>query len=177
MTVLGRVPGALIACGLLGAIAIGTRAPLTVNGADAAALRLAWRAHGEAALHCRTPSAEELSRLPVHMRRSEICERRLPTFHLVVEVDGAGLLDELVAPAGAAGDRAAVVLRELPLAPGAHELRVGFTPERGGAAPKRLERRFTLGPGEVALVTENAATRQLVLRVPAKRASSVGPRW
>jgi hypothetical protein len=98
------------------------------------------------------------------MRRSEICERRLPTFRLRVEVDGALCLDERVAPAGAAGDRAAVVLRELPLAPGQTELRVRFEAEEGEAAPKELVQRLVLRAGEVVLVMEDPATRALVLR-------------
>ncbi|HEU4431580.1 MAG TPA: hypothetical protein VFT98_22660 [Myxococcota bacterium] len=161
-----RVPGALIGLGLLAAIALGTRAPFELGSPSRAALRLAWRAHGEAALQCRRPSAEELARLPVHMRREEICERRLPTFRLVVEIDGARALAESVAPSGAAGDRAAVVLRELPLAPGAHELNVTFEPEQGGAAAKRLSRRIHVRPGEVALVMEDPHTRELVVRGP-----------
>ena len=161
-----RLAGPALALGLVAALLAGTRAPYAANPADGAALRLAWRALGEAALDCRTPSAEELARLPVHMRRKQICERRLPTFSLRVAVDGAQLLDERIAPAGAAGDRAAVVLRELSLAPGRHRLEIEFVPEdAGGAArPKRLDRELQLAPGEVALVMEDAATRELVLR-------------
>jgi hypothetical protein len=166
MSVRERAPGALIGLGLLAAIAFGTRMSFEPSPSAGAALRLAWRAHGEAALECRTPSAEELARLPVHMRRKEICERRLPTFRLVVELDGARALDEAIAPKGAASDRPAVVLRELPLAPGAHELSVAFVPERGAAAPKRLSQRIRVRPGEVALVMEDPGTRELVLRGP-----------
>jgi hypothetical protein len=150
---------------LFGALAAGTRAPYAAHAADAAAIRLSWRALGEAALHCRTPSAEELAQLPVHMRRKEICERRLPTFRLQVAIDGVRVLDERIAPAGAAGDRAAVVLRELPVAPGVHRLRIEFAAEGGAAAPpKRLDRALSVAPREVMLVMEDPATRQLVLR-------------
>jgi hypothetical protein len=161
-----RLVGLALALALLGALVAGTRAPYAAYPGDGAVLRLAWRALGEASLRCRTPSAEELARLPVHMRRQQICERRLPTFVLRVAVDGERLLDERIAPAGAAGDRAAVVLRELPLAPGVHRLEVEFAPEEVGGAgqQKRLEREIRLAPGEVALVLEDAATRELVVR-------------
>ena len=161
-----RLAGLALALGLLAALVAGTRAPYTANVGDAATLRLAWRALGEAALHCRTPSAEELARLPVHMRRKQICERRLPTFALRVAIDGARVLDERILPAGAAGDRAAVVLRELSLAPGPHRLEIEFAPDdaEDAAPPKRLARELELAPGEVALVMEDPATRQLVLR-------------
>jgi hypothetical protein len=164
MSTLARVPGALLLFVLSGALVLGTRAPLALNEPGAAALRFSWRALGEAALHCRTPSEEEQAHLPRHMRRTEICERRLPAFRLRVTVDGALRLDERVRPAGAAGDRAAVVLRELSLAPGAHELRVRFEAEEGAAAPKQLAQRVALAAGEVALVMEDPATRELVLR-------------
>jgi hypothetical protein len=160
-----RAVGAVLLLALLGALVAGTRMPYASNPRDAAALRLAWRALGEAALHCRTPSTEELARLPAHMRRQQICERRLPTFRLAVEVDGRRALDQRIEPAGAAGDRAAVVLRELPLAPGEHRVRIEFTPEgEPNAAPKRLERTIVLAPGQVALAMEDPETRDLVLR-------------
>jgi len=160
-----RLAGFALALALLGALAFGTRAPYAAHAPQAATIRLAWRALGEAALHCRTPSAEELARLPVHMRRKEICERRLPTFRLEVAVDGALVLDERIAPAGAAGDRAAVVLRELPVAPGEHRLQIEFAAEgEGDAPPKRLDRALSLAAGEVALVMEDPTTRGLVLR-------------
>jgi hypothetical protein len=160
-----RLAGFALALALLGALAIGTRAPYAANAPEAAAIRLAWRALGEAALHCRTPSAEELARLPVHMRRKEICERRLPTFRLAVALDGVRVLDESIAPAGAAGDRAAVVLRELPAAPGAHWLQIEFAAEgEGSAPPKRLDRAVRLAAGDVMLVMEDPTTRGLVLR-------------
>jgi hypothetical protein len=165
-----RLAGALLALALLGAVLAGTRAPYAVNPADAASIRLAWRAHGEAALHCRTPSEAEQAGLPTHMRRKQICERRLPTYRLRVAIDDTAVLDERVAPAGAAGDRAAVVLRELSVAPGAHrlEIELGIETERGAAAappaPKRLARDIELEPGEVALVMEDPVTRELILR-------------
>jgi hypothetical protein len=160
-----RLAGFALALALLGALAVGTRAPYAANAPEAATIRLAWRALGEAALHCRTPSAEELAGLPVHMRRKEICERRLPTFQLEVAVDGVRVLDERVVPAGAAGDRAAVVLRELAVAQGLHRLQIEFAAfGEGTAPPKRLDRTLTLAAGEVALVMEDPTTRGLVLR-------------
>lgn len=151
-------------CALLGLLALGSRVPYAPNASGAALIRLSWRAHGEAALHCRTPSAEELARLPVHMRRREICERRLPSFRLAVQIDGRDTLDERIAPAGAHGDRPAVVLRELRVPPGAHELRVAFTAIQGEAPPRHLERTLQLARGDVALVMEDPDSRTLVLR-------------
>jgi hypothetical protein len=54
--------------------------------------------------------------------------------------------------------------------PGRHRLEIEFVPEDpGGAArPKRLNRELQLAPGEVALVMEDGATRELVLRTRAR---------
>jgi hypothetical protein len=166
-----RLAGVLLALALLGSLLAGTRAPYAVHAPDAAAIRLAWRALGEAALHCRTPSEAEQAGLPAHMRRKQICERRLPTFRLRVAIDGADVLDESIVPAGAAGDRAAVVLRELPVAPGAHRLEIEFAAENEAppadaaslVRPKRLATDVTLAPGEILLVMEDPATRELIV--------------
>ena len=164
MTLLARFAAVAILCVSLGSITLGSRVRYAANPAGDALIRLAWRAPGDAALHCRTPSAEELARLPVHMRRREICERRLPSFRLAVEIDGRRAIDEHIAPAGLRGDRPAVVLRELRLPPGAYQLRVTFTPDAGETAPLRLERALWLEPGGVALVLEDPGSRALILR-------------
>lgn len=132
--------------------------------ADVAALRFAWRAASEPVRHCRTPSAEELAQLPVHMRRAEICERRLPVSRLRVAVDGVPSLDERIEPAGAELDRPAVVLRELRLTPGEHHVRVEFASEDGANAPHWLEATLVLAPREIALVTTAGESGRLVLR-------------
>lgn len=62
------------------AIGAGSRARFELEASGDAAIRLSWRAVGRPVEQCRTPSAEELAQLPVHMRRSEICERRLSAF-------------------------------------------------------------------------------------------------
>lgn len=146
------------------ALAAASRVPFAPEPGATAALRFAWRADHEPVSHCRTPSAEELAQLPVHMRRKEICERRLPTSRLVVAVDGELRLDVAVEPVGAQRDRPAVVLRELRLAPGRHALRVELSAEGGTAPPRRLEADVTLAPREVLLVTTEGAAQALVLR-------------
>jgi hypothetical protein len=155
---------ALCAAGAL-ALGLGTRAPFRIEPRDDAAIRLSWRAVGRPVEQCRTPSAEELARLPVHMRRSEICERRLSAFRLEVDLDGERALDLRVEPEGAQRDRPAYVLHELRVAPGAHRLAVRFTPEdAAGAAPLALDAELSLAPHEVALVTEDAARTGLEIR-------------
>ncbi len=161
---LQRGAGLALVAGLCAGIAWGTRVPYAIEPEPDAAIRLSWRAAGEPSLHCRTPSAEELARLPLHMRRKQICERRLPSFRLVVAVDGGAWLDELIAPGGAQHDRPAVVLRELRVTPGAHQLRVELTPEDPASAPQRLDAQVVLHPRAVVLVSEDPQSGALALR-------------
>jgi hypothetical protein len=157
------------ACVLL--VAAGSQLPYTPPASETATLRLSWRARGERVEECRKLSVEEQERLPAHMRRDEVCEGRILPSQLWVEVDGRVLVDDPVYAAGARGDRPLYVLRELPLPPGRHVLRVRFSRDgngTGGAVPPLLELSGTLdlAPAEVALVTYDPDARALVLRTP-----------
>jgi hypothetical protein len=155
---------ALCAAGAL-AIGAGSRARFEIEPRGDAAIRLSWRAVSRPVEQCRVASAEELAQLPVHMRRSEICERRLPAFHLAVTLDGALVIDERIAPEGAQHDRPAYVLRELRVVPGTHRLSVRFRSEDAVAAPPlALEAELDLTAREVALVTEDPQRAGLEIR-------------
>jgi hypothetical protein len=164
MTPLRALAATLLATAAAAAIALGSGVPLRVEPADEAAIRLSWRAVGEPIEECRIPSAEEQAKLPLHMRRAEICERRLAAFRLQVELDGVQRIDERIAPEGAQGDRPAYVLHELRVPPGSHRLAVRFAPEAGAAAPLALDTRLDLATGEVALVTHAPGSDDLELR-------------
>ena len=154
----GRTLLAAACCAALaGAIAWGSQVPFRVESTDDAAIRLSWRAVSQPVEACRTPTPEEQARLPVHMRQSRICERRLAAFRLTVALDGRPAIDEAIAPEGAQRDRPAYVLRELRVAPGSHRLAVRFAPESEAVGPPLvLEAELELAPRQVALVTENA---------------------
>ena len=153
-----RVLAAAACCAALaGAIAYGSQVPVRIEPTDSAAIRLSWRAVSRPVEACRTPTPEEQATLPVHMRRSQICERRLSSFQLTVALDGRPVIDETIAPEGAQHDRPAYVLRELRVAPGSHLLAVRFAPESEAAGrPLALDARLELAPRQVALVTEDA---------------------
>ena len=159
------------------AVAAMSRAPYAAGGTQGAALRLAWRARGARVEECRRPSAEELSRLPPHMRREEICEGRVLPYRLVVMLDGRTVVNDLVQAAGAHADRPLFVFHEIAVSPGRHEVGVRFereaAPEGGtlaeaDAAPALLEvtEHIELQPLDVALVTYDPERRALVVRVP-----------
>lgn len=164
MTRLRALAATLLCAAAAAAIAYGSSVPLSLAPADDAAIRFSWRAVGEPIEECRTPSAEEQARLPLHMRRPVICERRLSAFRLLVELDGTLRIDERIAPEGAQGDRPAYVLYELRVAPGSHRISVRFAPEAETAAPLALDTQLDLSTREVVLVTHAPGSTQLELR-------------
>ncbi len=136
-----RAIGALLALGGAAVLAVLSVVPYTVERADRAVIRLAWRARGERVRQCRRLTPAELERLPAHMRRDEVCERRMLPYRLRVVVDAAAVVDELVRAGGARADRPLFVFRDVAIAPGTHRLLVTF--EREGADEDTDEERET----------------------------------
>ncbi|HET9984285.1 MAG TPA: hypothetical protein VFQ38_11885 [Longimicrobiales bacterium] len=170
----GALALAVSAAALLGLEAL-SRYPVDVEGSDGALLRLSWRVRSVRVEHCRKLTPEELEALPAHMRQPERCEGRLAPYDLVLSVDGRTVERSLATAAGARADRPVYVYRDIPLAPGAHRVRVEFVRRGGdeeeeereeGGAPRHLsfDAPVTLAPGQIALVTYDAERRALVLR-------------
>jgi hypothetical protein len=119
------------------AIAGLSRVPYAAADGDHALIRFSWRTPGAHVEECRTLSAEERERLPVHMRRDQVCERRMLPYRLLVRIDGATVYDDVVRPAGAREDRPLYVFRELPVGPG--EYRVDVLWEQDRPSPPAAE--------------------------------------
>ena len=167
--------------------------PYAAEPAQHAVLRLAWRARGERIRRCRRLSAQELARLPVHMRpaNEEVCERGSTPYRLRVTLDDALVVDELVRAGGAESDRPLFVFHELAVTPGVHHVAIVFAREEEDdikdheSAEEELEnrqardlretpRRLTLAetlavaPRTIVLVTYDDEGRQLhLLAAPA----------
>lgn len=174
---------ALVALLIVLGIAALSRVPYDADHAEDAIIRLSWRTRGEAVRECRTLSEEELANLPVHMQRTEVCEGRVLSRHLLVQVDGRPVVDDTVRAAGARGDRPLYVYYEIPVPAGVHVVHVRFVPEAtaassspgDGSAPPAvldLEARLDLNAGDIALVTYDADLQALV----ARRSGSPGAR-
>jgi hypothetical protein len=140
--------GRAVRLALAGAVVLGSCAalaalslvPYTAEPGDRAVVRLAWRTRGERVRACRRLTADELARLPQHMRQEEVCERRILPYRLRVDVDGARVVDELVRAGGAREDRPLFVFRDLAVTPGTHHLQVTFEREGTLGAPGPEER-------------------------------------
>jgi hypothetical protein len=168
-----RAAAVVVAVAVTAGIAALSRVPYTHGSGGHAVLRLAFRTPGEFVEACRRPSEEELARLPVHMRRDEICEGRLLPRRLVVRLDGAVVVDDTVQAPGARGDRPLSVFREIPLAPGRYALEVVWetigAPPAAAAAQRRValpprmavETALHLEDRDVALITYDADRRIL----------------
>lgn len=169
--------GALLSLLVLGGLRTTSYLPYTAARDTAAVLRLAWRARGERVNQCRTRTADELARLPVHMRQTEVCERRLLPYRLVVRLDDREVANREVRGAGAREDRPLFVFEDIRVAPGPHRVVVYFTreggdsvapkaPNQGLSTPARLalDTVVAVGARRIALVTYDEEREQLVLR-------------
>lgn len=148
-----------------------SRIEWTAGPDDAAQLRLAWRYRSEAVNECRRLTAEEIARLPAHMRREEECERGLRPYRLEVLVNGAVQADDTIHGAGARSDRPLYVYRQFPLNPGRHAVVIRFTPviatplsTGSAAAGPHLEGTIALERHQVALVTLGSDAQTLIVR-------------
>ena len=150
-----------------------SRVPYAAHPDPDAVLRLSWRIRGEALAECAVLSAEELARLPVHMRNPEACQRRGRSYRLRAWIDGVPIVDRVMAPAGVRGDRPLYVFEEAPIPPGTHTTRVTFEPvavdsvASGNAGPS-WSGTLRVGPRDVALITlgrDATGAERLELRI------------
>ena len=101
--------------------------PLAFHAPATAQLRLSWSARPERIEVCRQLSASELAQRPEHMRERLECEGRSATYALRVELDSVVAGDLVVQGAGFRHDRPLYLLREFPVSPGPHRVRISFT--------------------------------------------------
>jgi hypothetical protein len=135
------------------------RAPYTAEAVEDGTLRLSWRLRGEKLENCRPRTQAELDALPVHMRTPEICEGRLLTYRLVLQLDDEAPDTVEARPQGAKGDRPVYVLQQRRLTPGAHRVRVRFEALGGSSAPLLLDTVIHASAGAIELVTLDDAGR------------------
>ena len=140
--------------------------PYDTHDGDLGMVRLSWRYRIAPTQECRTRTADELEALPVHMRTTEVCERGIPSYRMSMQIDGDPVFEDVIRPAGAAGDRPLYVHRDLQVAPGQHRIAVQFAPLSDGGAGKSglsFDRSVTISPGEVVLVTYDSKADRLEL--------------
>lgn len=112
-------------------------------GSDAY-LRLSWRFPLQKVQECRTVTAEEKSKRPIHMQVDSECVNHAISYLLVVFVDGIEVLNKAVQSPGFKSDRPLLVDAELPVSPGKHTVKLTFVPNHSveldtAQAPKLVQ--------------------------------------
>jgi hypothetical protein len=109
--------------------------------ATGAILRIAVRTTAGTAEVCRRVSQEELEKLPVHMRRPEVCEPHAVPYRLLVRTGSAILIDRVYTASGIHGDRPLALAEDLSVEAGRQDVSIRFAPAAtaAGAAPTSSE--------------------------------------
>lgn len=172
-TIARRLIGSAVAALVLVGVGAGSRVPVSFAATDSALVRLTWRTVGERVRSCRQLSAEELEKIPSHMRRTEECSSVTLPYRLTVEIGGRQVGDRLVHAAGARQDRPMFVFQEYAVPPGDHRLRVKYEraedPPAGaeavGETPEELELDTTVrvAARQIVVVTYDPDQRRLIL--------------
>jgi hypothetical protein len=176
---LDRTIGAAAAIAATAAMVWASTAPMTIHGSNQGVLRLAWSARPERVEVCREQSAEELAKLPAHMRQPLVCEGTSARYRLTVWHEGRLITDRTLHGGGVRQDRRLYVFHELPLDPGqtSIEVKVDRIDEPGANVSPRAKQPFavetvppnlifagrvTIGPREVLLITYSPERRELI---------------
>jgi hypothetical protein len=162
----GLALAAAVSAVVLVAVAATSQLPAGATPASGA-LRLAWRLPGQSWLDCRPLTADQIARLPAHMRRTQDCRTVYLSYRLRAWIDGRLAVDRGISPLGARGDRPLYVEEDLALAPGRHDVRVEFTPRDD---PRHVGRTLEFGApvevtaGRARLLTLDARNTRLLAR-------------
>ena len=170
MTLRGKIAMTLTSAALLLSIAGLSQLRVTTHEGGAI-VRLSWRTEAINVEVCRTLSAEELARVPAHMRQPEECTGRRVDYQIVLDIDGTVAFADTVSPAGARRDRPVYVFHDEAVAAGTHDVRVVFTalvPDDHQESANPVVREWTgsmvLDDGQIGLVTLDEEGGRLMRR-------------
>lgn len=130
-----------------------------------ALLRLSLLHPGVPLHDCRERSAEELAKIPAHMRAALDCPRERSPVRVRVTLDNRTIIDETVAPSGLSRDGAAAAYRRLAIPAGAHRLGVAVNDDaRHADVFRTAEQALQLAPGQVVLIDFDPRRGGVVIR-------------
>lgn len=141
----GWLATGLLAVAVAGGLGAANEWPHRVAGPASSELVVTFKHPGSISENCRTLSNEEKARMPVHMRRNEICERRRSDVRLRVAVDGDTVVERAYAPAGVWSDGNSVAVERIALAPGEHRVSVAIGDTHDGEWNHVTEDRVVFG--------------------------------
>ncbi len=132
---------------------------------DQALLRLSLLHPGAILADCRTRTAEELAKLPAHMRAAQDCPRERSPVRVRVLLDDTRLVDESFAPGGLSRDGAAAAYRRIAIPAGSHKLSVAVNDDaRHADVFQTAERTLQVVPGQVVLIDFDPRRGGVVIR-------------
>jgi NAD-dependent dihydropyrimidine dehydrogenase PreA subunit/coenzyme F420-reducing hydrogenase delta subunit len=121
---LAGVTSAVLALLLAGALGVVSDLGYAASDADGPELVVTFKHPGQVGENCRALTEAEMADLPVHMRRTEICERARAWVRLRVTVDGEPVREGAYRPKGIWSDLNSVAVESIPMPPGEHRVRV-----------------------------------------------------
>ena len=132
---------------------------------DAALIKLSFSHPGKIIGECRQRSAEELAKIPAHLRAAQDCPRERSPVAVRIVLDGADLYADSLAPRGMSRDGAAVVYQRFPVKAGRHTLGVDINDDVNVKGPMyHRDAELTLEPGRVVLIDFIAEKGGIVIR-------------
>jgi hypothetical protein len=126
--------------------------PWQASAPDAALLKIAIKRVAPFEDAARPLSAEELAKLPRHMRPASgmgVPSGRRRDTRLTVALDGRPVLDRTYHPGGWRQDGPTLAYAELPLTPGRHRLEASLSDAGAAGAAARLEAELDVQPRHV----------------------------
>ncbi|MCO5113427.1 MAG: cytochrome b N-terminal domain-containing protein [Bdellovibrionaceae bacterium] len=156
-----RVSALIVSLGLVFLIAGLTRIPGGA-GEEEGLLRVSIRLVGQNEKSCQEPSAEEMAKLPIHMRATEVCTYRALSYQLKLSIDGKEHLNEQVHPGGLRRDRPIYVNHEIKVATGVRDVQFSMEPidsQDESIVSLNLERKVEFNSGQVALLYYSLDTK------------------
>ena len=140
---------------LLAMIAVLSQFPLGEEPENAT-VRLVGRLPGYVDLGCRAPTSLELAQVPAHMRKREICERKVVRYRMQVHIDGTEVVSQSIVSRSKRGELPVLLNRDVAMAPGSHKIDVTIKPENEeaySAQSFRSSEQITISKGEIHLVS------------------------
>jgi hypothetical protein len=165
MNAVARAAGVAVAALASAAMLWGSTAALKVHDAEHGVVRLAWSVRPERIENCRARTADELARLPQHMRQATVCEGETAQYQLTVRRDGEVVVRQRVRGGGWRRDRRLYVFHEIPVRPGDSAIDVQFDRVgSGGANPAGAAAAPDVTPPHLAFSERLSVTaREVVL--------------
>jgi len=161
-SIVGQAAGYAAFCAAIGYFS--TSPPYRHLAPDVALVKVSLQHAGQRKEACHERSAEELAKLAPNMRAASVCPRERVPLAVVIELDGAPLVDTMVRPSGLAKDGSGTLYRRVEVPAGRHRVvaKLGDAPTPGFGHVG--EATVDLAPGAILLIDFDAKAGGWVFR-------------